>query len=127
LENNEFCLLINAGILKISEARIALEKSIPRFDEYVKKGQIEIISYNLRLTVGGDSEAIKSILDDKAILKGFDGLRLAYNAFNRKNDEESHAWRGDIAFQGYNVIAFFIPARCVRCDRYYGGAEEYPE
>jgi signal transduction histidine kinase len=46
LENNEFCMWITSEPLNQKNAESAIRKVIPDFDEYLKKGQIEILPYD---------------------------------------------------------------------------------
>lgn len=43
LENNEFCMWITSEPLHTEDAKRALMKKVKHLDDYVKKGQIEII------------------------------------------------------------------------------------
>jgi hypothetical protein len=45
LRSNEFCMWVTSHPLEVEEAKKALRKAVPNLDEYVEKGQIEIISY----------------------------------------------------------------------------------
>ena len=45
LENNEFCMWVTSKPLKTEEAKSLLEKAIKNLDDYIKKGQIEILDY----------------------------------------------------------------------------------
>jgi len=84
LQNNEFCVWVTFKPIGAEDAKKALRKAVPRFEQYEKKGQIELISSDRWYSRGGKSgRAIISRLD-KAVLRGFDGLRLACNAFPEK-------------------------------------------
>jgi hypothetical protein len=86
LESNEFCMWVTSDPLSVREAKKALKGAVPHFEEYVEKGQIEIIPYDQWYTVGGSFEE-KRVLDgwvsklNSAIDKGFAGLRLTGNTF----------------------------------------------
>lgn len=86
LENNEFCMWVTSEPLNVEDARKAMKKALPRLDEYIEKGQLEIIPYDQWYTREGIFEE-KRVLDgwvsklDSALLKGFDGLRLTGNTF----------------------------------------------
>ena len=43
LENNEFCMWITSGLLKVEDAKASLKKVVKNLDHFVKKGQIEIL------------------------------------------------------------------------------------
>jgi PAS domain S-box-containing protein len=86
LENNEFCMWVTAEPLDAAEAKNALEEAIPDFSRYLKRGQIEILSYKDWYVKGGvfDSDRVLrgwvSKLND-ALEKGFAGLRLTGTTF----------------------------------------------
>jgi PAS domain S-box-containing protein len=68
LENNEYCLWLVAGPSGPEEAGRILRENLPGFEDYINRDQLVI--------VGSMDEEIISILD-RAIIGGFDGLRLA--------------------------------------------------
>src|SRR3989304_6533739 len=84
LKNNEYCIWVTSEPLNVEDAKKASNKTIPGFETYQKKGQIEIIPYTKWYLKGG-------IFDDKRVLegwvnklnqvlrKGYDGLRLTGN------------------------------------------------
>jgi hypothetical protein len=86
LENNEYCMWVTSEPLSVESAVKAMGKAVPRFDEYLKKEQIEIIPYDQWYTEGGSFEE-KRVLNgwvsrlDDALKKGFAGLRLTGNTF----------------------------------------------
>ncbi len=100
LENNELCLWITSRPLRTQAARDALKKAIPLFDDYVAKGQIEIIARSRRHT-GKD---IVSRLD-RAVYSGFDGLRLACQASGGKISGAAPVIPGELDFSRFNIIA----------------------
>src|SRR3989304_6627391 len=53
LENNEFCMWVTSPPLNEKEALKALKKAVPRLDEYLEKGQIEIIPYDQWYLIDG--------------------------------------------------------------------------
>jgi PAS domain S-box-containing protein len=86
LEHNEFCLWVTAEPLGVEEARAAMRKAMPGFEEYIRQGQIEIIPYKEWYTLGGvyDKNRVLTSLVSKlntALERGFEGLRLTGNAF----------------------------------------------
>jgi len=86
LENNEFCMWVTSEPLSVEDAKKAMKKAVPRFEDYVRSGQIEIIPYNQWYTLGGNFEekrVLKGWVDRlrSALNKGFDGLRLTGNTF----------------------------------------------
>ena len=86
LRNNEFCMWVTSPPLEVEEARKSLKESVPNLDDYIKKGQIEIISYKNWYLLGGkfDSKKVLQGWVDKekaALEHGFEGLRLTGNTF----------------------------------------------
>lgn len=105
LENNEFCLWVISRPLGAADVKKALEKAVPHFEEYAEKGQMEIIPYYRWHPRGGKSgRAILSKLD-KAIYRGLDGLRIAYNTFPEKKGSEAFTYYETDTLSRYNVIA----------------------
>jgi hypothetical protein len=86
LENNEYCVWVTSDPLGASEAKKAMKKYVADYAEFEKKGQIEIFPYTDWYTAGSGFEQ-KRVLDgwvakyDKAVEKGFDGLRVTGNTF----------------------------------------------
>lgn len=92
LESNEFCMWVVSEPLKVEDAKKALKKVVKKLDEYIKKGQIEILDYSQWYTKSGRFEADKVLKgwvgkEKKALKRGFDGLRLTGNTFwlDKKN------------------------------------------
>ncbi|AKB12752.1 PAS domain S-box-containing protein [Methanosarcina thermophila] len=84
LENNEFCMWVTSHPLEAEEAKEALGRSVPDIDVYLAKGQIEIIPYDRWYIIDGvfDSQRVlNGWIEklDKALAKGYDGLRLNGN------------------------------------------------
>ena len=84
LENNEFCLWITSYPLGVEGAKEFLKKAVPNIDDYLEKGQIEIISYTCLNVTGSiyDSERIINYWIEKlnhALESGYEGLRLSGN------------------------------------------------
>ena len=57
LRNNEFCMWVTSEPLGVEEARVALQKAVPDLEQYVKKGQIEILPYTGWYLLGGEFDA----------------------------------------------------------------------
>ena len=97
LENNEFCMWVTSEPLKTEEAKSSLGKAIKNLDDYIKKGQIEILDYGQWYTKSGKFEADKILqgwVEKKAqaLKMGFDGLRLTGNtSWLEKNDWKKFA------------------------------------
>lgn len=97
LKNNEFCIWVTAEPLNVGDAKSALKEKVKNLDDYIKKGQIEILDYNQLYTKTGRFDTDKVIeswveKEKKAIERGFDGLRVTGNTFwLEKKDWESFA------------------------------------
>ncbi len=84
LEGNEYCMWITAPNFSASEAEAALRRAVPRFDDYVEKGQIEILTHSEWYLKDGVFDLNRVLngwiakLDD-ARARGFAGLRLTGN------------------------------------------------
>jgi PAS domain-containing protein len=81
-----FCLWVTSQPMEVEDAKDALRKAIPDFETYLENGQIEFIPYmHWYLKEGSfDSERVLNGFVEKlnkALEKGYDGLRLAENAF----------------------------------------------
>ena len=89
LENNEFCMWVTSQPLEVEEAKEALRKVVPDIDVYLKKGQLEIISYSHWYVKEGafDSDRVLNGWVEKlnkALANGYDGLRsVSYTHLSR--------------------------------------------
>ena len=86
LEGNEFCMWVTSEPLSVEDAIKAMKKAMPDFEEYLKRGQIEIIPYlKWYIKDGGfeENRVLKGWIRklDKALANGFAGLRLTGNTF----------------------------------------------
>ena len=86
LENNEFCMWITSPPLDAKQAKEALEKAVPELDDYIKKGQIQILPYKEWYLLNGKFDADQVLQgwvekETNALSRGFDGLRLTGNTF----------------------------------------------
>ncbi len=84
LENNEFCMWVTSEPLGEKEAREAMQKAVSDLDQYLKKGQIEIVPYTewyLKDGVFNLQRVLNAWIDklNQALAKGYDGLRLTGN------------------------------------------------
>jgi len=84
LESNEFCMWVTSEPLMVAEAEEAMRGAVSAFDEYMHRGQIEIIPYNEWYLLGGtfdDDRVLKGwvIKLEQALAKGYSGLRLTGN------------------------------------------------
>ncbi len=55
LTDNEFCMWVTSEPLGVEEARAALGAVEPALDDYIRRGQIEILDYTQWYTRTGDS------------------------------------------------------------------------
>jgi len=82
LQNNEFCMWITYDPLNQQEAESAMKKAMPRFDEYLEKGQIEVLAYSNWYLDKGRFD-MQRVLDrgleklNKALANGYAGMRIA--------------------------------------------------
>jgi len=86
LEDNEFCMWVTSEPLNVEDAKGALKRKVKGLDDYIKKGQIEILDYAEWYTKGGRFDADEVLegwveKERQALGKGFDGLRLTGNTF----------------------------------------------
>jgi PAS domain S-box-containing protein len=84
LESNEFCMWITSEPVSTEDARRALAEEVEDLEEYVRKGQIEIVDHGQWYTRAGrfDPEEVLRGWSEKeqfALEKGFDGLRITAN------------------------------------------------
>ncbi len=111
LEGNELCVWVTSDILRVEDAKKALGNAVPRFENYLSRGQIEITSQRLWYARGGKSgKAIVSRVD-KAVTAGYEGLRLAYNALPERKGGKAFSYPGVEVIGGHNVIAAFAYPR----------------
>jgi len=57
LENNEFCMWVTDEPLNVDAAKASLSKEMPDLDDYINKGQMEIIEYSDWYTRSGEFDA----------------------------------------------------------------------
>jgi PAS domain S-box-containing protein len=86
LLQNEFCMWITSDPLNEEEAKAALRRAVPDLDDYLGRGQIEILDYGKWYTATGKFEAdrvLRGWIDKEkyARSRGYKGLRLTGNTF----------------------------------------------
>ncbi|HUW19335.1 MAG TPA: PAS domain S-box protein [Sedimentisphaerales bacterium] len=86
LKDNEFCMWVTSEPLAVEDARRALKKKVKKLEDYVKKGQIEILDYSQWYSRSGRFDADEVLQgwvrkEKQALENGFDGLRLTGNTF----------------------------------------------
>jgi len=92
LENNEFCMWVTSEPLSEEEAKKAMRKAVPNFDQHLRSGQIEIVPHTEWYLKDGafDLQRVLNTWIDKlsfALTKGYDGMRVTGNtAWLEKRD-----------------------------------------
>ncbi len=86
LNSNEFCMWVTSPPLEVKEAKQALAKAVSNIDDYLRKGQLEVMSYNDWYLQSGKFDADRVLQgwvdkEKKALESGFEGLRLSGNTF----------------------------------------------
>ena len=86
LEDNEYCMWVTSEPLSAEDARRVLVSAVGNLDDYVQKGQIEILDTSQWYTRSGRFEASEVLRgwvakEQQALERGFDGLRLTGNTF----------------------------------------------
>lgn len=86
LTSNEFCMWVTSAPLQVEEALAALRLAMPDLDDYLARGQIEVLDYRDWYIRGGQFDArpvLQGWSDKLAIAQklGFAGLRLTGNTF----------------------------------------------
>ncbi|GAG59306.1 unnamed protein product, partial [marine sediment metagenome] len=114
LENNEFCVWVTSIPLSEKEVEKAMRRAVPDFDQYLKRGQIEIVSYDGWYLKDG-SFSLQRVLNawidklNQALVKGYDGLRVTGNTFwLKKRDWKSfvdYEAEVDSVIHKYRMIA----------------------
>lgn len=100
LENNELCMWITSEPLGADEAKASLRKAVSNLDDYMEKGQIEILDYNAWYTKSGKFDAGELLQgwiekEKQALDRGFDGLRITGNTYCLEKKE----WRDFIDYE----------------------------
>ncbi len=114
LENNEFCMWVTSEALTAEEAANAMRKGTPDFDEYLKRGQMEIRPYTQWYLEDGtfDGERVlQGQMDklNKALADGYAGIRVAGDT----TWVDERIWRNFVDYENqinakidrYNMIA----------------------
>jgi PAS domain-containing protein len=86
LASNEFCMWVTSEPLQVDQAAAALRAAVPGLDDYIQKGQIEILDYSQWYTRSGKfsaDEVLQGWVDklNTALEQGYEGLRLTGNTF----------------------------------------------
>ena len=86
LAANEFCMWITSEPVRVDEAVAALRAEVADLDEYIRKGQIEILDFSQWYIRSGRfcaEEVLQGWVDklNSARQRGYEGLRLTGNTF----------------------------------------------
>jgi signal transduction histidine kinase len=86
LRNNEFCMCVTADPMNVDDMKRLMRAAMPDFDDYVNRGQIEIIPYTEWYLIDGvfDHRRVMSGWKEKlrqAQAKGFAGARVTGDTF----------------------------------------------
>ncbi|MCD1294995.1 hypothetical protein CUJ83_08290 [Methanocella sp. CWC-04] len=127
LKSNEYCMCITSEPFIGDDVKASMRSAVPDYDEYVKKGQIEIIPYNewyladgilnLKQVLNGWIKKLKEALD-----RGYDGLRITGNVFwlNRSswNDFMDYEKEVNSIIRDYRMLAIcsYSLDKCDACD-----------
>ncbi|HEX4924682.1 MAG TPA: MEDS domain-containing protein, partial [Bdellovibrionales bacterium] len=113
LENNESCLWITSEPFRAEDARLALKQEFPRLATAEANGQIQIIDYQEWYTRTGKTDA-DSVLglwvahQERALERGFKGLRLTGNTYWLERDDwsgfEDYERRVNETFKHHRII-----------------------
>jgi signal transduction histidine kinase len=84
LQNNEFCIWVTCEPLDVEEVEKAMKKAVPRFDLYLKKGQMEIVEHSDWYLEEGTfdmTRVLEQWIDklNKALTNGYAGIRVTGN------------------------------------------------
>jgi len=127
LESNEFCMWVTSEPLSVEEAEEILRKSVPDFDRYLEKGQVQIIPHSdwyLKDGVFNLQKVLNAWLGrlNQALASGFAGMRVTGNGsgFEKEVRKEFADYEKDVneAIGKYQMIAI-----CSYCIDECGAAE----
>jgi PAS domain S-box-containing protein len=124
LENNEYCMWVTSEPLRAEEAEVSLREKVKNLDDYIEKGQIEILDYNEWYTKAGEFESDKTLQgwvekERQALENGFEGLRLTGNTLWLEStdwqDFTEYEAKVDSMLGGHQIIAICTYSRD-RCE-----------
>ena len=104
LEANELCVWVTSDFLTTDEALAAMHHDVPRFGEYLARGQIEVFPHTDWYLKGGTFD-LRRTLDmwmakhDEALARGFAGLRVCGTPYwldNKKDWDDFAAYEAEI-------------------------------
>lgn len=104
LESNEKCIWVTSDFLTETDAKNAMAKSVPGFNAYLSKGQMEIFPYTDWYLKGGSFDLKRTLsmwMDkhDRSLAEGYSGLRVSGNPYwidNKKDWDDFAAYEAEI-------------------------------
>ncbi|HEY3362211.1 MAG TPA: MEDS domain-containing protein [Methanosarcina sp.] len=114
LKNNEFCMWVTSQPFGAEEAKEVLRRAVPDIDIYLKKGQLEVISYvdwYMKDSFFDSSRVLNGWIKklNQALENGYEGLRLTGNTFWLEkqgwNDFISYKEEIDSVIGNYHMLA----------------------
>lgn len=111
LENNEFCVWVVSSPLSLAAARKVLKSAVRDFEQRTKNGQIRIVSPGQWGPDGQAADAAITAHVNKALARGFDGLRFAGHALPDGPDGKRFVCHGAGAVSRDNAVAAFAYPR----------------
>jgi len=98
LENNEFCVWVTSDFFTTDEALDAMMKDMSAFQQYLDKGQIEVLPYREFYLKGGSFDLQRTLnmwmeKHTEALSRGFSGMRVSGNPYwiDNKKDWDDFA------------------------------------
>jgi C4-dicarboxylate-specific signal transduction histidine kinase len=127
LERKEYCLWVVAEPLTIEQARKALQKAVPNFDQYLAESNIEIIASHDLFLQGGtfDGERVAATMHAKLSqisAKGYPGVRVTGDTSWLTNKDWAHFCKLEenindlIGDQRLSVLCTYPLADCGPCE-----------
>lgn len=114
LINKELCVWITSNSFNVEEAKSAMDERIPDFEQYLDKGQVEILPYDQWYVIDGifDKQRVLNAWLKKldyALEAGYDGIRISGSTdwIEEKNWEQwvDYEKQVDKVIKNYNMLA----------------------
>jgi signal transduction histidine kinase len=127
LERKEYCLWVVAEPLTIEQAKKALQKAVPNFDQYLAESNIEIITSHDLFLQGGtfDGKRVAAAMHEKlsqVSAKGYPGVRVTGDTSWLTNKDWAHFCKLEeninelIGDQRLSVLCTYPLAECGPCE-----------
>ena len=111
LENNEYCLWVTSKPLTVQDAKKSLKKAVPNLEQHLKKGQIDIVNA-VKCKTGGKKSCSNVFSGvDRAIYRGFEGLRLACGVICGNSGANAFYCHGAKDIAGQNAVCAYAYPR----------------